>query len=233
MRRLRAVMLDELLLAVAVPGFLLCAGWAVMYEIYHEDGSYYTTLMQEILGGDGLFSYFLVSAILMAFPVGFIIDTVREVVGERWFGIPRARMERAARPSPLQQILRAPLLGNRFEERYAAYRHARSAVLAPAKAAGNLALVLLIFLVWFVIKIFRMQGWHVFSLAFIIGTPVVGLGIFGALCTRYVAGLAEFQAFMNGVIAPAPVSSVPHAPEEDSLPSSAVRIEERLQSDAR
>jgi len=51
MRRLRTFLVDELLLAQAVPGLLLCVGWAVMYEIYHEDGSFYTTLMQEILGG--------------------------------------------------------------------------------------------------------------------------------------------------------------------------------------
>ena len=80
MRRLRAFLLDELLLAQAVPGFVLCAGWAVMYEIYHEDGSYYTTLMQEILGGDGLYTDFLISAVLMAFPVGLVIDAVREVL---------------------------------------------------------------------------------------------------------------------------------------------------------
>ena len=66
MRRLRPFPLEDLLLAQAVPGFLLAVGWTVMYEIYHEDGSYYTTLMQEILGGDGLYTDFLISAVLMA-----------------------------------------------------------------------------------------------------------------------------------------------------------------------
>jgi len=90
MRRLRAFLMDELLLAQAVPGFVLCVGWAVMYEIYHEDGSFYTTLMQEILDGDGLFPYFLVSAILMAFPVGLVTDTVRESVPAAKLTVPLA-----------------------------------------------------------------------------------------------------------------------------------------------
>jgi hypothetical protein len=200
MRRLRAFLLDELLLAQAVPGFLMCAGWTVMYEIYHEDGSYYTTLMQEILGGEGLFPYFLVSAVLMAFPVGLVIDTVREVVAERWLRIPRARTVRETKPLPLQVLLQPLLPLDRFEDRYALYRHARAALLTPAKASGNLALVLLIFLVWFAVKIVRMQGWHIFSLAFIVGTPVIGLVIFLALSARYAAGLDEFQRLFRDVL---------------------------------
>src|SRR5512136_2160958 len=109
MRRLRTFLVDELLLAQAVPGFVLCVGWAVMYEIYHEDGSFYTTLMQEILGGDGLFPYFLVSAILMAFPVGLVMDTVREIVLERWLKMPRRGAARTADLSPLRVMLQ-PLL---------------------------------------------------------------------------------------------------------------------------
>jgi hypothetical protein len=83
--------------------------------------------------------------------------------------------------------------------------------LTPAKAAGNLGLVLLVFLVWFAVKIVHMQGWHVFSLPFIIGTPAVGLGIFGVLWARYVAGLIEFQALTTGGTAPPPPSVIhPH-----------------------
>lgn len=231
MRRLRAVMLDEVLLVVGLPGFLLCVGWAVMYEIYHEDGSYYTTLMQEILSSDDLFFlYFLISALLMAVPVGFVIDTVREVVGERWLGVPRARSERVHRRSSMpERLLRVPFLGHGFEERYVAYRHARFSLLSPAKTAGNLALVVLIFVAWFVVKIVRMQGWHVFSMAFILGTPVVGLGIFTALCARYVIGVAEFQTFVDG--APGPVSQAAEAPPPS--PSPAIRLDEPPQPDAR
>jgi len=226
--------MDEVLLAVAVPGFLLCVGWTVLYEIYHEDGSYYTTLMQEILGGDDLFLYFLMSALLMALPVGFVIDTIREVAAERWLGVPRTRSKRAAQRSSVpEMLLRAPLSGHRFEDRYAVYRHARSALLTPAKAAGNLALVLLIFLVWFVIKIIRMQGWHVFSLAFVVGTPVVGLGIVGALCTRYMTGATEFQAVLNGMVGPAQGSGVTQIPEETPPPSPAIRNHEPPQNTVR
>jgi hypothetical protein len=209
MRRLRAWAADEFLVAQAVPGFLMCVGWTVMYEIYHEDGSYYTTLLQEILGGEDLFSSFLVSALLMAFPVGLVIDTVREVVVERWLGVPRARTRRTPKLFTLQAALRPLPTIPGLEDRYLVYRHVRAALLTPAKAAGNLGLVLLVFLVWFVVKIIRMQGWHVFSLVFIVGTPVVGLGIFSALWARYVAGLAEFQSFTTGDTAPPPPSTAP------------------------
>jgi hypothetical protein len=215
MQRLKVFLWDELVLVQAVPGFLMCVGWTVMYEIYHEDGSFYTTLMQEILGGEGLFPYFLISAALMAFPVGLILDTVREVVGERWCGIPRARTGREAQPSPVHAWLRSLLPLGRFEDRYALYRHARAALLTPAKASGNLALVLLILLIWFGVKIVRMQGWHIFSLAFIVGTPIVGLVLVVALSVRYAAGLDEFQRLLGQVFAPGP----PHPPA--SLPFAA------------
>jgi hypothetical protein len=209
MRRLRAWAADELILAQLVPGFLMCVGWAVMYEIYHEDGSYYTTLLQEILSGEDLFSSFLVSALLMAFPVGLVIDAVREVVVERWLDVTRTRIRRAPKPFALQAALQPLSSIPGLEDRYLAYRRARAALLTPAKTAGNLGLVLLIFLVWFVVKIIRMQGWHVFSWPFIIGTPVFGLGILGALWARYVGGLVEFHAFMSGGIVPPLPSVVP------------------------
>ncbi len=213
MRRLRAFLVDEVLLAQAVPGFLLCVGWAVMYEIYHEDGSYYTTLMQEILGGDGLFPYFLVSALLMAFPTGVAIDSVREVVGERWLRLPRTRAGRGTAPSPLQIVLQPLLPLDRFDERYALYRHARAALLTPAKAAGNVALVLLTLLVWFAIKIVRMQGWLVFSMTFIIGTPLVGILICATLFIRYTTGLAEYRRLIHDAFA-APRADAPATPPE-------------------
>jgi len=217
MRRLRAFLVDELLLAQAVPGFVLCVGWAVMYEIYHEDGSFYTTLMQEILGDDGLFPYFLVSAILMAFPVGLVMDTVREMVLERWLKMPRSGAARRVEPSPLQLMLQPLLPLDRFDDRYALYRHARAALLTPAKASGNMALVLVTLLVWFVVKIVRMSGWHVFSLAFIIGTPVIGLGIVATLVTRYAAGLAEYRRLIQGVLA-ATSADVSATPTETAPP---------------
>jgi len=213
MRRLRAFLVDELLLAQAVPGFLLCVGWAVMYEIYHEDGSYYTTLMQEILAGDGLFPYFLASALLLAFPTGVVIDSVREVVGERWLRFPRTRAARGTAPSPLQIVLQPLLPLDRFDERYALYRHARAALLTPAKVSGNLALVLLALLVWFAIKIVRMQGWLVFSMTFIIGTPLIGAGIAVTLFVRYTTGLAEYRRLIHDALA-APRAGAPTTPPE-------------------
>lgn len=216
MRRLRAFFVDEILLAQAVPGFVFCAGWAVMYEIYHEDGSFYTTLMQEILGGEGLFPYFLASAILMAFPAGLVMDAVREIVFERWLKVPRPGVARAAEPSPLQAVLQPLLPLDAFDDRYALYRHARATLLTPAKAAGNMALVLFTLLVWFVVKIIRMQGWHIFSWAFIIGTPLIGMGIVATLLIRYATGLAEYRRLIRDAMAAVrtiasdlPVESVP------------------------
>ncbi len=219
MRRLRVFVLDELLLAQAVPGFVLCVGWAVMYEIYHEDGSYYTTLMQEILGGEGLFPYFLISAILMAFPVGLVMDTVREIVLERWLKMPRPGAARDATPSLLQMVLQPLLPLDRFDDRYALYRHARAALLTPAKAAGNMALVLFTLLVWFAVKIVRMRGWHVFSWAFIVGTPLIGMGIVVTLVIRYAAGLTEYRRLIRDAMAGVSASA-PAAPGESVLPRS-------------
>ena len=201
MRRLRAFPLDEVLFAQAMPGFLLCVGWAVMYEIYHEEGSYYTTLMQEIVGGEGLLPYFLVSALLLAFPVGLVIDTVREVVGERWLGVPRGRTGPRSAPSSLQLTLLPLVPLESAEDRYALYRRARAGLLTPAKACGNTALVLLTLLVWFVVKIVLMQGWHVFSPAFLVGTPVIGMGIVVTLFVRYAVGLAEYRHLVHDALA--------------------------------
>ncbi len=217
MRRLRVFAMDELLLAQAVPGFVLCVGWTVMYEIYHEDGSYYTTLMQEILGGDGLFPYFLVSAVLMAFPVGLVMDTVREIVLERWLKAPRRGAPAAVETSPLHALLQPLLPLDRFEDRYALYRHARSGLLTPAKASGNMALVLFTLLVWFVVKIVRMRGWHVFSWAFIVGTPVIGLGIVATLFVRYAAGLAEYRRLIGETMT-GMSTSASATPVESALP---------------
>jgi hypothetical protein len=209
MGRSRAFSLVDIVIVQALPGFLFCTGWAVMYEIYHEDGSYFSTLMQEILSGEGLFPYFVVAAALMAFPVGMIIDSLREVVGERWLRIPRMLPWERARRSPLSWMREISLPPDRLRDRYLLYRHAWATLLTPAKTAGNLAVVLCIFLVWFVVKIIRMQGWHVFSLAFIIGTPVVGLGIVVALMVRYAAGLAEFHRVVRESIFPPPAPASP------------------------
>jgi hypothetical protein len=216
MRRLRAFSLVDIVITQALPGFFFCAGWAAMYEIYHEDGSYYSTLMQEILSGEGLFPYFVVAAVLMAFPVGMIIDSLREVVGEGWLRIPRTHPRERARRSPLSWMLEIALPPDRLAERYLLYRHAWATLLTPAKTAGNLAIIIGVFLVWFIIKIVRMQGWHVFSLAFIIGTPVAGLGILLALLVRYAAGLAEFHRVVRESIFPPPPPPLP--PPADTVP---------------
>lgn len=232
MRRLRAFPVEELLLAHLVPGFLFAVGWTVMYEIYHEEGSYYTTLLQEILGSEGLLPSFMIMAVLMAFPVGMLVDSVRHVVGEVWLGLPRLpRLSEGIRPavrdadrrgrlpaSPLQWFEQMDPLPEEFEARYAIYRHARATLLTPAKAAGNLALVLLVLTIWFVVKIIRMGGWHVFSLAFIIGTPLVGLGLILALLTRYVTGLGDFQRGVQASIFP-PRGTPPAGPGEVAPPS--------------
>jgi hypothetical protein len=194
MRRLRPFPVEDLLLAQVIPGFLFTVAWTVLYEIYHEDGSYYTTLIQEILGSEGLFPYFLISAVLMAFPVGMLVDSLRHVVGEVWLG--------RAPASPLQWIEQLGALSGDFEKRYVLYRHAWAALLAPAKAAGNLALVLLTLTVWSVIKILRMGGWRVFSPAFVVGTPLVGLGLVLVLSIRYASGMAEFHRRVQESIFP-------------------------------
>ena len=209
MRRHRASSVEDLLLSQVVPGFLFVVAWTVMYEIYHEDGSYYTTLMQEILGSEGLFPSFLFLAALMALPVGMVVDGVRHVVGERWLGLPRTRPGGATSTSPLQWIAQCDELPRDFERRYTLYQHALAVLFTPAKAAGNMAIVLLVLTIWFVIKIIHMSGWHIFSLTFIIGTPIVGLAIVLMLLIRYATGLSEFHRDVQEFIFPptSPASS--------------------------
>jgi len=234
MRRLRPFPLEDLLLAQAVPGFLLAVGWTVMYEIYHEEGSYYTTLIQEILGTEGLFPYFLVMAVLMAFPLGLVIDSVRHVVGELWLGVPRpARLSEGVRPaardadrrvrapaSPWQWLEQSTPPPEDFADRFALYRHAWATLLTPAKAAGNLALVLLALGIWFLVRIARMGDWHVFSPAFVIGTPLLGSAVVLVLLRRYTTGLGEFHRRVHESIFP-PKAASPPEPSERTPPSPA------------
>jgi hypothetical protein len=215
MRRLRPFPVEDFLLTQFIPGFLLAVAWTVMYEIYHEDGSFYTTLMQEILESDGFFPYFLIMAVLMALPVGLVVDSVRHVVGELWLGLPRMRPGGRAPASPLHWIERLADLPEDFEKRYLLYRHAWATLFTPAKAAGNLALVLLMLIIWSVVKIVRMGGWRVFSPAFIVGMPLAGLGLAVALLIRYTTGVAEFHRqaqeciFPKGGAPAEPVEQVP------------------------
>jgi hypothetical protein len=202
MRRLRTFPVEDLLLSQWIPGFVLTVAWTVMYEVYHEEGSFYTTLIQEILGTEGIFPYFLITAVLMAFPVGMVVDSVRHVVGEVWLGLPRTRRGWRAPASPLQWIEHLEDLPADFERRYLLYRHAWATLLTPAKAAGNLALIFLTLTIWSVIKIVRMGGWRVFSLIFIIGTPLVGLGLVVALLIRYATGVGEFHRRVQESIFP-------------------------------
>jgi hypothetical protein len=218
MRRLRTFPLEDLLLAQAVPGFVLAIAWTVMYEIYNEDGSYYTTLMQEILASGDLLPYFLVGAGLIAFPVGMVVDTLRHVLGEVWLGLPHLRRGQRAPASPLHWIEGLATLPEDFERRYLLYRHAWVSLLTPAKAAGNLAVVLLVLTIWFVVKIVQMRGWHVFSPAFILGTPVAGLGLVLALAARYSAGMGEFHRRVQESIFP-PKGTPVFLPGEDVPPS--------------
>ncbi len=218
MRRLRTFPLEDLLLAQVVPGFLLAIAWTVMYEIYHEDGSYYTTLFQEILGSEDLLPYFLVAAVLMAFPVGMLVDTVRHVLGEVWLGLPRLRRGWRAPSSPLHWIENLATLPEDFDKRYTLYRYVWVTLLTPAKTAGNMALVLLALTIWFVVKIFRMRGWLVFSPAFIIGTPLVGLGLVLALLARYATGVGEFHRLVQESIFPS--KGTPVLLQDETVPPS-------------
>jgi hypothetical protein len=204
MHRVRGLLLGDLIVAQAVPGFLFCAGWTAMYEIYHEEGSFYTTLMQEILGSEGFFPYFVVASLLMALPVGMVLDAVRDVLVARWLAPSRTEGSRCPAPSSLDWMHEGVPLLDHFEERLVLYRHAWATLLVPAKAAGNFALVLVIFLVWFVVKIVRMSAWHVFSWVFIVGTPLVGLLIVRALSRRCVSGLREFRRLAAETIFPSP-----------------------------
>jgi len=218
-RRIRPFPLEDVLLAQIPAGFLLAAGWSVMYEVYHEDGAYYTTLMQEILGTEGLFPYFLLSVVLMAVPLGLMLDALREVVGLRWL---RLREDGGGAADELEGLSRG-LADPEFAGRYLLYRHARAALLAPAKAAGNLAVVLAIFLLWFVVKIVRIEGWTVFSLPFIIGTPLVGLALIAVLLSRYRTGVRDFQRLSRGALAappPRPAPASAPSPQESGVAAS-------------
>lgn len=218
MRRLRAYPLEDLLLTQVIPGFFFAMAWTALYEIFHEDGSYYTTLMQEILGEEGLFPYFLISAVLMAFPVGLVVDSVRHVVGEIWLGVPRTHSGKRAPASSLTWIEQISTLPEDFERRYILYRHAWATLLTPAKTAGNLALVLLVLTIWSLVKIIRMGGWGVFSPIFVIGTPLVGLGLVAVLLIRYATGVAEFHRRVQESIFPSKVTALPE-PGADIQPS--------------
>jgi len=210
MRTPRAYPLEDVLVTVFPPGFLLAVLWTVMYEIYSEEGSFYTSLMQEIIGTEGLFPYFVVLAVLMALPVGMVIDGLRQVLSEGRL-LPRLPERRGAGlPSPLGWVAPLGILPPDFAGRYAFYRHARGTLLVPARAAGNLALVLLILVVWFVVKVVRMRGWHTFSWLFLAGTPIVGLGIVWVLLRRHADGIREFHALLGGSSPPSP----PPAPAE-------------------
>ena len=218
MRRFQSFLFEDLLLTQAIPGFVLAVAWTVLYEIYHEDGSFYTTLMQEILESDGFFPYFLIMAVLLAVPVGLVVDSVRHVVGEVWLGVPRIRPGTRAPASPPCWIERASALPEDLEKRYVFYRHAWVTLFTPAKAAGNLALVLLVLMVWSVVKIVRMGGWRVFSPAFLIGMPLVALGLVLALLIRYATGVAEFHRQLQGFIFP-PREAGLQKPADDAPPT--------------
>ncbi len=208
-RRLRVFPLEELFVAQAIPGLLLAVGWTVMYEVYHEDGAFYTSLLQEILGTEGLFPHFVISAILMAFPLGMVLDSVRHVLGEVWLRLP----ERCCCGAPAALLA---ILGKKPAsptDRYLLYRHFRAIMLTPAKAAGNLAVVFAIFIVWFVVKMYRMQAWHVFSRTFLVGTPLVGLAIMVILLARYRRDMRSFLDSMQ-----MPLLSMPSAPGAETGP---------------
>jgi hypothetical protein len=220
MRRPRLFPLEDVLLAQLVPGFLFVIGWTTMYEIYHEDGSYFTTLIQEILGSEGLFPFFLILAILMSFPVGIMFDAVRHVVGEVWLELPRTASGKR-RPSAFLEWLEGR--GASFEEieqRFSLYRHAQASLLTPARTAGNLALVVLVLTIWSTVKILHMGGVHVFSPVFVIGVPLVGLVLVIVLLVRYMTGLGEFHLEVHGSLFPAK-AQIPAAPstENQAFPS--------------
>lgn len=214
-RRLRAFPLEELLVAQAVPGFLLAVAWTAMYEVYHEEGAYFLPLLQEILQAEHLFPYFLLAAILMAFPLGLIVDSVRQVVGERLLRLP-GRFQAA--PEGLHGL--PSLDAGALTERYLLYRHLRAVLLTPARTAGNLAVVLLVLIAWFVVKIYRMQGWLVFSWTFILGTPLVGAGLVLTLLARYRRDMLAFLDLAHRLSPSAPAveerNLPPHHPLSDS-----------------
>ncbi|HSB82480.1 MAG TPA: hypothetical protein VLM91_27205 [Candidatus Methylomirabilis sp.] len=227
MRRPRLFPLEDVLLAQLIPGFLFVMGWTTMYEVYHEEGSYFTTLIQEILGSEGLFPYFVILAILMSFPVGMAVDAVRHVVGEVWLELPRTGWGKH-RPSGFLEWLEGK--GGAFEEveqRFSLYRHAQATLLIPARTAGNLGLVVLTLTVWSSVKILRMGGVYVFSPLFVIGVPLIGLGLSFLLLVRYATGLGEFHREVHGSLLPSK-AQFPTAPatESPAFPSEAGSLPE-------
>ncbi len=232
--------LGEFLLAQWAPGFVFAMGWTALYEIYHEEGSYFTTLLQEILGTEDMFPYFLLLAILLSVPVGMMVDALRHVVGELWLGLPRSRgRPRAAVGGRGAWMAYPPSPGADFAARYLIYRDACATLLTPAKAAGNLALVSLVLGVWLTIKIFQMGGFRVFSAPFVIGTPLLILALVAGLVVRYAAGLEAFRRqaqSWEAAAAPVPVPGggperpAPFAPSSslaESLPPPLDRVEGR------
>ena len=214
MSRPRAYPLEDLLVTVFPAGFLMSVIWTVMYEIPNEDGSF-TSLLDEIIGTEGLFPSFVVLAVLMAIPVGLVIDGLRQVLAERRVVGRWVDRTRDGSPSPLGWLSAHGILPADFADRYALYRHARATLLVPSRAAGNLALVALIFSLWFVVKVIRMRGWLQYSWAFIIGTPIVGVVIVWLLLRRHAAGVREFHQSLRDALAPSP----PPAPKEQPEPS--------------
>ncbi len=220
-RRLRLFPLEELFIAQAIPGFLLAVGWTVMYEVYHEEGAFYTSLLQEILSTEDLFPHFVVAAILMSFPLGLVLDSIRHVVGELWLRLP----ERCGCGTPISPPTLLGREGASPTDRYLLYRHFRAVTLTPAKAAGNLAVVFAIFTIWLPIKLYRMQAWHIFSWAFILGTPLAGLALVTILLVRYRRDMRAFLdltqasplAAPSPLAAGVPVQAVQNASAPDAL----------------
>lgn len=202
-RRLRVFPWEECLVAQAVPGFLLAVGWAVMYEVYHEEGAYYVSLLQEILDAEGLFPYFLLSALLMALPLGMVLDGLRHALEAAWLRPARA----ASWPPP------GGAAPQGLADGYLLYRHLRATTLVPARAAANLALVLLVFTLWFSLRMYRISGWQVYTPAFLVGTPLVGLGLAAALLVQYRQGLRVFQAALAPPDPPPAPPAAPAPPE--------------------
>ncbi len=219
MIRPRRGWIEDLLVAYAIPGFLFCAGWTVMYEVYHEDGSYYSTLLQEILNEEGFFPLFIFSAMLMSLPVGFVLDAIRGILDN--LGLLRRVQTPQERRSLHAALMQSMPIPSTFRDRYMLLQFAQSSLLIPARAAGNLAIVLAIFVVWFIVKIIRIEGWHVFSVAFIVGTPIVGCLLVLALVRRYRLGVAEFRQVLDRLLpVPAPVPSPQPEPISPPVPAS-------------
>jgi galactitol-specific phosphotransferase system IIC component len=79
--------------------------------------------------------------------------------------------------------------------------------------------VLVLLGIWFVVKMVRMGSFRAFSAAFVIGTPLVGLGIIIVLLVRYKTGIAEFQRRTHESIFPfQPAPPTGAATESQSSP---------------